>query len=294
MTTRQVLEQIEEAKSLKMITEAFTEISSAKLKKIRVAGLRNQYFFDELSRVYGLIRKIALARGLKPPQKNGKTLSIVLTSNYRFYGRVNNALLGYFLVETSKIQTDRLVIGKTGLEFLNAIHFALSYQNITLKTDFPTHKEIDNLALFAGKYSRVLVYYPKFKSVMLQIPTFRDITQTQQAALLDVASKEGFNKLFMSFNTPESSSFILEPEISVIIKFFDDQIQNLLLEETFLEAELSRTASRLISMDQAQTEADDYLKEQKRNLFLGKRSTINARMVEIFSSLKISRERTNT
>lgn len=278
MTIKEINNLVEEAKSLKQITQAFTQIASSKLKRIRSGVERNRDFFKDLSSIYGLINIIAKDRKIKPPQKNGKTLSIVLTSNQRFYGKITGELIEFFLVQISKIRSDKLIIGWSGIEVLKSVNYALSYKPLVLAGDFPTNEEFLKLSKYLNSYSRVLVFHPQFQSVLIQKPVVADLTQSeQQISLKTGLSKELINQI---------NSFIIEPELKTIVDFFDNQIKILLLEATFLESELARTASRLISMDNAQNEAEKYLNIQKILLLNAKRSIANVRILETIAAMK--------
>lgn len=272
MTTKEINNTIEEAKSLKQITLAFTQIASSKLKKIRSGVERNRDFFRELSDIYGLINIVARGKKIKPLPKNGKTLSIVLTSNQRFYGKITADLIEFFMVQISKVRSDKLIIGRAGIEALKGVNYALSYQPLILKGDFPDNGEFIVLSKYISDYSKVLVFHPQFQSVLLQKPIIADITKSEQEVNTTTqASKELIRQI---------NSFIIEPEIQIMVDFFDSQIKILLLEAAFLEAELSRTASRLISMDTAQNEAEKYLATQEILLLNAQRSIQNARILE--------------
>lgn len=277
MTTKEINNSIEEAKSLKEITQAFTQISSSKLKRIRSGVERNREFFQDLSGIYGLVNIIAKRRKIPPPSKNGKTLSILLTSNERFYGKITSELIEFFLVQISKIRCDKLVIGRSGAETLKSLNYALSYTPLILKSDFPNSGEFLSLSKAVNIYTRVLVFHPKFQSVMTQIPVIADITQSELAVHSETGKSE---ELIAQIN-----NFIIEPEIKIMVDFFDNQIKIILLEATFLESELARTASRLISMDSAQNEAEKYLTGQELLLLNAQRSIQNARILETVAAL---------
>ena len=51
-----------------------------------------------------------------------------------------------------------------------------------------------------------------------------------------------------------------------------------------MEAELSRTASRLIAMDQAQSNADQYIEDQLRLMRNTQRSIVNMRLLETITA----------
>lgn len=277
MTTQEILEVIQEAKSLRKITQAFTQIASSKLKKIRNGVERNRMFFHDLSEIYGLVNAVARKRKIARLAKNGKTLVLLLTSNERFYGKITGELLEFFLVQISKIRADKVVIGRSGIETLKSMNYALSYTPLILESDFPTNAEFVKLSGLVQDYSKVLVFHPQFQSVMLQKPVIADITLSEQE--VDMKSKDSQSM------ADEYNNYIVEPEIKIMADFFDNQIKILLLESTFLEAELARTASRLISMDSAQNEAEKYLSTQQLSLINAQRSIQNSRILETIAAM---------
>lgn len=277
MTTKEIIAAIEEAQSLKQITQAFTQISSSKLKRIRDGVERNRTFFTDLSGIYGLINGIARKRKIPRPVKNGRTLTVLLTSNERFYGKITGELLEFYLIQVSKIRSDKIVIGRAGIETLKSMNYALSYTPLILASDFPNNGEFVKLSQLVQSYSKVLVFHPQFHSVMLQKPVIADITRSEQE--VNEKTTESQDKI------NEYNNFIVEPEIKIMADFFDNQIKVLLLESTFLEAELARTGSRLISMDSAQNEAEKYLSVQELALVNAQRSIQNARILETIAAM---------
>lgn len=108
---------------------------------------------------------------------------------------------------------------------------------------------------------------------MFQTPTFTDITQTSYL-------KEGEED---EKNTKKL--FIFEPELTKILDFFETQVMNLLLQQSFLESELSRTAARLVSMDQAQLNANKFILQQTMLLNKARKSESNTRLLETYASI---------
>src|SRR3989344_2923190 len=106
MTIKEIDATLEEDESLKLIAQAYSEIANLKIKRIRADVERNRIFFQEISKVYALIKKLAIQRKInivKPKQR----VSIIITSNYRFYGSINADLLEFFVNTTQKLDTDR-------------------------------------------------------------------------------------------------------------------------------------------------------------------------------------------
>lgn len=274
MTIHELDQLIEEAGSLKQIAQAYSEIASQKIKRIRSQVEVNRLFFKDMSKVYALVKVLAKAKKITVPKKK-KVLSIILTSNYRFYGTINSALIDYFIqntqrLETEGAETDRILLGKAAIEYFKKANFFKNYHEILLKTDQPDLLELTSLVNIIKDYNQVLIFYSRLKSLLVQEPTFTDITATTEKISLD---------------KKQSSHFIFEPELSKILAFFDSQILTLLVEETFLESEVSRTASRFISMDQAETASLKVLKDYERLRSYAQRGLQSNQLLESIAAI---------
>lgn len=267
MTIREIDQLIEEGHSLKEIAQAYSEIANLKIKKIRAQVERNRLFFQEISEVYSLVRSLAIKKRVTVP-KPKKIACLIQTSNYRFYGKINSSLIDFYIEKTQSLETDRIILGRSAIDYFKASRLFKNYQSIVLKDDQPTPQELKNLVDIIKDYNKVLIFYSSLKTLLVQEPKVGDITKVQ--------------------NLDEGESnfrFIFEPELPKILDFFDSQILILLLEETFLESEVARTASRFISMDQAETEANKFIKEYEKLKAFAKRSLANSRILENYASL---------
>lgn len=278
MTIKQLIQTIDQAESLREISTAYTEIAANKLKQIRDIVEKNRNFLNELGVVYKVVKQIAKRRKLLP-KKNNKSVSLLITSNSHFFGNVNQDLTAYFVKAMREGQNDQIVIGKTGEEYLISINYQLPYQQTILAHEYPQIGELDSLVGKIKDYSRIWVFYAKMRTVMSQIPTFEDITQTSYL-------KEGPED---ERNTKKL--FIFEPELAKILDFFETQVMNLLLQQSFLESELSRTAARLVSMDQAQLNADKFILQQEILLNKARKSESNTRLLETYASIILERRK---
>ncbi len=267
-TIKQLQQTIEEGEALKLVTQSFGEIALQKLKKIRSEVERNRLFFNEIFQVYKMVHLISEQQYHRSLTKSRKTISIALTSNYRFYGDLNYKLIKYFMVNTAKYETDRVVIGKTGVEYLQSFHYSHAVSKIAFKEDIPDSEELKQLAGMVSTHQRVLVYYPRFQSVLTQLPAVRDLSETPQTT-----------------GAAAPVNYILEPEIDKILSFFNNTVNGLLLEQVFLESELARLGARLISMNEAEQEAEKFIGREQKSLAIAKRSINNIRLLESISTL---------
>ncbi len=274
MTIKDIDEIIEQGNSLKQIAQAYAEIANLKIKRIRSEVERNRIFFKEIADVYSLVKKMALKKKIIIP-KLKKRVSIIITSNYRFYGNINSALIDFFITNTEKLETDRVIIGNAALDYFKNSGSVGDYMEVLLKKDQPDPEELKSLTNKIEDYNQVLVFYSRLESLMVQLPTVLDITASASAQTFDIVPSED-----------KKVRFIFEPELAKTLAFFDSQILTLLLEQTFLESEVARTASRFISMDKAETEANKFIKEYIKLKSLTQLSIDSNKLLEAIAASK--------
>lgn len=274
-TVKQIEQALKDSLSLKMVAEAYTEIGVLKLKKIRAGIERNRSFFQGISEVFHIINVEATKRHIRFKPKLG-TVSILITSNFHFYGGLESDLVKLFLVNTTKFQTDRIAIGVTAQEFLKAAHYPHPYRHFVFKKDLPSAEEIRLLVSEINQYEQIMIYYSRMHTVLTQEPHVVNILQK----LPEYYMKTQAVKI----------NYIFEPELEMIVNFFENQITLLLIEQIFLESELARTAARLTAMDQSQLAANEIIQKQKRELAMAKRSLNNIHLLESIATIKAYRD----
>lgn len=286
MTIKEIVEKIDEGESLKAIAQAYSEIANLKIKRIRREVERNRVFLEEIAKIYGTVKAFALQKKVAIA-KPKKRLCILLTSNYRFYGNINASLVNYFLGSTRELtDVDKIVLGKGGNDYFRTTKLLPNYKEVMLRSDMPTPLELETLVDISKDYNQVLVFHAKLKSLIVQSATFTDITAVslyvREFHIQSLNAKKNDNLMH----------YIFEPELPKILNFFDTQVLTLLLEQTFLESELSRTASRFISMDQAESESIKFIKDCQTLKAYAKRNIENNVILENFASTMSLREST--
>lgn len=278
-TLRQIDQVLEESTSLKLVAQAYSEISAIKLQKIRSNIEQNRNFFQEISELFHIVKLAASRKKILPPERKRGTISILLSSNHHFYGSLETQLIKFFVVNTTKFRTDRIVVGKTAMEFLKTMGYFHSFEPFLFNDDLPHLEELRSLVTNLSGYQQISVYYSRMQSVLIQEPHVVDIVQRPPDRLINAPNK--------------TVGYIFEPELGKMLEFFDTQISLLLLEQTFLESELARTASRLISMDQAQMNADEIIRQQKKLLARARRSLENMHLLDTVATLTQWRKETD-
>lgn len=271
--------ELEDATTLKLISQAFTEASAARVQKIKSEFEKNKQFYEEISHLYHLVQVSAKrvhdnetsrkATGKKDADK--KVLSVAYTSNQRFYGNLNLNIMQKFIEDLEKRRTDVAVIGATGRDHMTSIGYSKPYTPIHFTKDNPSTDEVKQFLKTYEEYDTIYVYYPKFMTLVSQTVGITDITQ---------AANE-------TDPIPEDEVYVLfEPDLSQILDFFMHQVRSLLLLRVVLESDLSRTAARLLTMSSAEERSNDMIKVKKSQLRKIQTSVINARLIETFAAIK--------
>lgn len=270
-----IKEELNDLTTFKYISGAFTEASAVKLRNIRSSFEKNSRFYEEVTHLYHLVELSAKKAQLNRPKTTAaaavKTLSIAITSNLRFFGNLNLEIIKTYIDNISKINTDLIVIGSTGHEYLDSINFNKSYEKIVFPKDLPTNEETRFFLYKTIPYDKVMIYYPKFISFLTQSAGVTDITQKTDSGE-DIKDEE--------------TSIIFEPELSKMLDFFETQVRIILFRRVLLETDLARTAARLLTMSQAEERSDREIMETKIRLRKIIRSYVNTRLLETFSGIR--------
>src|SRR3989344_7616723 len=266
-------EELSELTTMKFISGAFTEAAAFKLKDIRASFEKNREFYDDLSHIYHLVRVNATSSKLDKAKKETKSLKpphVALTSNKHFYGTLNAAIMTAFVKDVENLDTDILIIGTTGLEFLRGVRFSKPHQDLIFQGDNPSVKEGEIFLKIIQKYDKVIIYYPKYVTLLSQGVGIVDITHTQV-----LGGKE----------TEDELHIIFEPELAKIIDFFENQVRLMLFRRVLFETDIARTSARMISMSAAEERAEGLIKEKKSQYAKAMSNLANLKLLDTFTGL---------
>lgn len=265
-SVKAITKQIEDSQTLKLLASAYSDVAGSKLRTIRSTIERNRQFVAELATVFHIIKIAAEKQKVFVQRKKMGTANVVLTSNHRFYGGLENRLMDFFSAHMALSHGDNFVIGQTGKTVMEKSLATEKFKSSVFKKDLPTSEELNLLTNSLLGYEKVLIYHTRMQSVLLQRPVI-----TEVGGLADISADID----------PRLSYYIFEPEIEKMVDFFDQQITKVLIEQSFLEAELARTAARLVSMEQAQRNSDSAIGRQNKLLVRAQSDLANVRMLEI-------------
>lgn len=264
--------ELEDATTLRMISSAFMETAASRVQKIKKEFETNGQFYQDISHVFNLVtyNGTRVKRVAKTGVKGVNSLYIAVTSNQRFYGNLNINIMSDFIGAVKDTQTDILVIGSTGIDNIKSIGFAKRFETLTWKKEMPTIEETRAFTERIYPYETVVMYYPKFLSLV-----------NQKVGSLDISK---FAKVDEKLS-PEELNILFEPELSMITEFFERQVRALLFIRVMLEVDLARTAARLVSMSGAEERSSATMKVKHGQIRKIQSSITNAKLLETFAAI---------
>ncbi len=271
LTAKDIRDTISESQSLKLVASAYSDLAGSRLMAIRSSIERNRLFVTELAAVFHLVKEAADSQKITLPAKKLGAINLVITSNHHFYGGLETRLMEFFVAHSALSYGDTIVVGRTGSEYLKGANFSAPFDSLIFAQDMPTTEELGSIIQRLIPHQRVFVYHSKFQSVLLQRPIIAEVGGIADISITQVPSA-GLVSIF-------------EPELGRMMEFFDRQVTGVLVEQAFLESELARTAARLVSMEDAQHNADTAVKQQHKLLTRVERSVANAKTLEMILSV---------
>src|SRR3989344_1060335 len=242
--------EIDLVTTLKMLAQAYEEISVLKMQRVRSSVLLTRDFLDRLSLVFSDVKssyahmrskhakKNKNISSFSTGNKNGKTVSIFISANAKFYGDIVQKVFYLFINNIKIDQSDIVIMGRSGKEFYDHSGLKKPYQYYDLPEGVLSLEDIKPIVNLIINYEHVNVYYGRFANVINQIPTRSDVTG---AVSMDAQLSE----------KKQTVQFFFEPSLDQVMSFFENQVFISLFEQTVHESELSRVASRIRAMEEA-------------------------------------------
>lgn len=248
---RSLKEDIEAMVTLKVLVTEYEQISVMHMQKVRDKVLNGRFFLDGLSYVFkdvkfgyrkqleSLLKKNKKAGHavLTTLNKNGKSVTVVLTANATLYGSIVKRVYDLFLDHVTKNETEVVIIGKIGKGLYEKAGVPKPYTYFEIPDVSTSVGALKDLLLKLTSYQKVDVFFGKFYNVMNQMPTASNISG-QQIFEVEIKEEEKYQAAF-------------EPNVEKIFQFFEMQVFNNLFYQAVQEAELARHGSRISKMEEA-------------------------------------------
>ncbi len=249
---RRIAENIAFSQSIKMLAEAYEQISVFKMQVIRNAVLHTRDYLTQLADVFAnvkssyknqMMRKAQASHDTRPLhfttlKSNGKKVLVFLSANNKLYGDILFKIFTLFKEAIVKNDADLVIVGKVGKQMYETAGLTKPYQYFEI-SDFENNlDDLKSLISFIVQYEDVSIFYGKFLNVVTQDAVVSSLTGEQPATGTSAVEVK-------------EQQFLFEPSIEQVLNFFETQVFSLLLKQTVQEAELAKYASRITAMEQA-------------------------------------------
>lgn len=249
-TIKEVEEDIDLISTIEDITSTYQTLANMRVRRIQDEVLRTRTFLEGVAQIYhhaktaylGSLEKSSLEQA-SFVRRNKKRATVFLSANERFYGTLLLDTWNRVQKYAKNHSTDLIVVGDIGKHLVEEQGQNLKTKHFELDDENPTEEQKRMILEYIKKYEDIVVFHGRFKSAFRQVPKKTNVSG-------GITLKE----------TPEETKdYIFEPSPKAILEFFEEEIIGALFNQTLLEHQLARYASRMVAMDQASQNADDKL-----------------------------------
>ncbi|OGF51119.1 MAG: ATP synthase F1 subunit gamma [Candidatus Firestonebacteria bacterium GWA2_43_8] len=255
MNTREIRKRIASIKKTQQITKAMKMVAAVRYRKAYVNLVANRPYKQDMEM---LMRDLASKKPdnynhiyFTAPEKAGRELLVVITSDKGLCGSFNSTLLKNCLkfLKAGTVPVDIITIGKKGKDYLTHRGFKSMkhYSGVMNKLQYSGITDImeDVLKNYKTK---------QYRSVNIIFNEFKIVTQakTKNFTLLPV-SIAGYSGV--------KSEFIFEPDVETLLEKLLPRYLGVIFYGILLESNAAEQGLRMTSMEQATKNADDMMKK---------------------------------
>lgn len=282
----QLQRRIKTAQNISKTTKAMQMIAASKLKRAQDAALSSRPYVENLLEVTGRLTRgvehSLLPVYMKPSKQNGKTLHVVIAPDKGLCGGlVTN--LARELLRQSKSDDVFLTVGKKietpVARMTKNIVASFPFGTTLPKYDvvYPIAKIIDEQFL-TGKVDKVILISTHFVNMFMQKPAVTN--------LLPIAPLENAKD---SKRIEEKYEFqLFEPDLESILPDLLKRYMEMTLFQEVLESYLSEQAARMISMQNATSNAKDIIEDLKLEYNKTRQAKITSEILDITGGMTAS------
>ncbi len=280
--------KINSIKNLKKITTALEIVSTVKLQKVKAKTEHLKSYFLDLYYILSHIGDPQIIFGQEEVGTSAERGLVVLISTDRWLAWALNHKLFKKLFDELKEEWDSLdffVIGKKWLEFVNrswgnVVGF-LEIPDLISEEHFLPLMEYIYDSIKQNKYQKIISYFNFFKNVVVQIPTSLSVYPLDLKAFEDL-------QIDLSLDSKEKEvakkDFLIEPDLSTVIKEFKRQVVNYLIMTSILQNKTGEFASRMLAMKNAKDNSTAMIKDLTLIFNKERQSKITQEVSEIVSA----------
>lgn len=284
--SKELLERINSVSLMQQMTKTMKLISASKFVRSQNILFSSRKFIEELINIGNVI--------VKNNNKNSdinitnKSLVIAISSDKGFCGAFNNNICKKVKELVTNNETEIMPIGKKIYSFVNKTNYNCNSENVDLLKKIDENV-IKNIAISiynkfsTGKYDNVIVIYNKFINASSQVVTVENILDKS-----DFICKNNnfYDDLENENDSDVDNDFIFESSKNDIDVFLKENmfIYNFL--RVIYESNASEHASRMITMNKANDNAESLIKSLRILYNQTRQSAITNEIIEISAGAK--------
>ncbi len=240
---------IEAMLSMKEFIISHEEIAASSMRRIRDAVVNRRDFLAELIQLYNEVKKsykqeikgshntkgLGGQAKLSVLKKINKTVCVLLSTNTSLYGDIVRNTYDLFNDYQKKENGDSVIVGKVGRRVFEADKPGVKFTYFDFPDTTMDNTLLKAIALHIIQYEKVVIFHSKFQSLVRQVPTAFVISESK---IDETASSTDIK-------------YIFEPSMEKIMEYFEKEIFSSIFEQTMHESQLSKFASRMVTLDQA-------------------------------------------
>ncbi|MBX2796464.1 MAG: ATP synthase F1 subunit gamma [Myxococcales bacterium] len=278
-------------KKTKQITSAMKLVAGAKLKRATERALAARPYREQLEAV---LKRVGAAAGddleeplLQSRETVKRIMVVTLTSDRGLCGPFNNALMrkvNPWLKERAADGAEPVVhiYGRKGMNALKRSGFepaeAVVDYGRTSKMDLVRPLTSAMVAAFIdGDVDEVYIVYNRFKSALVQTPTFERVLP------LSVQATEGEEDEGEAHDAETATDYRYEPAAGELLGALLPLYLQTLVLGAFLETEAGEFAARMTAMDSATRNAGDLIDQLSLDYNRARQAAITTEIIEIVS-----------
>lgn len=283
---KEVNSEIDYLVTLRAILESYEEIAASRMGRIRSSVLKSRDFLLEINTIFQQVKSsyreevdlLMKRKKIKNPKeltflnRNGKTLYVLISANTGLYGEIVRRTYNLFIESLKRDNVrDVMIIGKLGYSLFEAEKIDASATYFDFPDDRIDHEKLKKIVGQIIQYQKALVFYEQFDNVVIQEPIITNISGDPLS--YDKAGPQ--------------VKYFFEPSLEKIMIFFEKEIVASIFEQTILESELAKFASRMVALDASSENTKQRLKQvlfQKERL---KHQKNNKEQIEKFAYIRL-------
>lgn len=279
MQLSELRNDIEVFRTFGAFTETHEAIAAFRIQHLRSSVVQTRMFLTEVSDLYNLVKSFYLMAAHQPKgldskqikflKKNGKKVSILLTSNTGFYGGVLKNLFDDFMNYISTNPGDIAIVGRVGKELYLEKGLKQNPTFFDLDDERPSDEDFNKIIGFVREYDAIVVHYVQFFSVLTQIPYYSNIA----------------GEIDNNAEAKKDIHFAFEPSYEEILAFFETQILEAIFRQKAYEHQLARYGGKLVAMDDAVASSKVEAERLEKKGLRMKKQLLNKKQQEVFSAL---------